>query len=789
MEIGLSTNTAYGRFVTATVGGTEGGLSNGATTYTLAMPPVNSTLVAVTTTSIAMNWSANTNPAGTRFNAQLSLISDFSTVTATSATLNAQAVFPSLTSNATYYLRVQAQNGNAVATAYDLMLTTVTPAAIPVSGSFTTVTPTSVGIAWSGDTNAAGTLYQAELSTISLGGAAVATLTTSGFALNFTGLSVDTTYYARVKALGWAGVGMDSAYLLIGSQQTPLVTPAGLDFTQVYYSSVTLTWQDFASPNLQYIVQISTGGPFAIPDSSQTALSTATFTGLTANQFVQARVEAINSLDGNVSAWSATITTYTLANVPINLSSTSVAQTSVGLQWGANGNPAGTSYQLERSTDGINFTPVVTQTELSFTDIALLPGTVYQYRVRALNGAGAPTAYDGPIQVQTLGSPIMPKRPIGLWGERVSAGVNTFTVTFHWRPVTQRTDGSALTNLAGYQVYTTQNLLSARETWTLKTVSPTENWPTTVPSDAVTYYTFRTIDTSGLVSDWSDIMDDSVDLNHIFVASDNTSRAVLPQAPANALRREFNNYGADLTLTWTDLPADETGRVVRSMECQIMNEETNNPVTDLFFNPALLRVVMAYAVQNGQVVAGAPAVPPASNGAPSDINLLLPRVPVISAAQADTQLSLFWYDGNEWSKVGGQVDSADTTLSLTGNHGGRFQIRAATRPGLTLTRVYPRIFTPNGDGWNDKVIFLFDNPELVPISGKVYDISGSFVANLQTGPNPDSSLECGRQRPSRRDGCAFVGDLPVSIGFRRRADDGNGCCGEIDRNAAEPHPP
>jgi len=41
-----------------------------------------------------------------------------------------------------------------------------------------------------------------------------------------------------------------------------------------------------------------------------------------------------------------------------------------------------------------------------------------------------------------------------------------------------------------------------------------------------------------------------------------------------------------------------------------------------------------------------------------------------------------------------------------------------------LTRIYPRIITPNGDGWNDKVIFQFDNPQLSPMSGKVFDISG-----------------------------------------------------------------
>jgi hypothetical protein len=104
-------------------------------------------------------------------------------------------------------------------------------------------------------------------------------------------------------------------------------------------------------------------------------------------------------------------------------------------------------------------------------------------------------------------------------------------------------------------------------------------------------------------------------------------------------------------------------------------------------------------------------------------------------------LSLFWHNGVEWIKTSGLVNTNDHTVTFTSSRGGRYQIRAAQRaPELTLTRVYPRIFTPNGDGWNDKVIFQFDNPELLAIAGEVFDITGAKVADLATGPNPDSSL-------------------------------------------------
>ena len=56
-----------------------------------------------------------------------------------------------------------------------------------------------------------------------------------------------------------------------------------------------------------------------------------------------------------------------------------------------------------------------------------------------------------------------------------------------------------------------------------------------------------------------------------------------------------------------------------------------------------------------------------------------------------------------------------------------------TLGSLTLTVVKCRIFSPNGDGFNDKARFEFDNPEQLPIGGTVYDLNGARVASLQPG--------------------------------------------------------
>jgi hypothetical protein len=64
----------------------------------------------------------------------------------------------------------------------------------------------------------------------------------------------------------------------------------------------------------------------------------------------------------------------------------------------------------------------------------------------------------------------------------------------------------------------------------------------------------------------------------------------------------------------------------------------------------------------------------------------------------------------------------------------------ATLGSLTLTKVAPRIFTPNGDGFNDKARLEFDNPEQLPITGTVYDLAGARVADLKPGSDPNSVL-------------------------------------------------
>ena len=230
---------------------------------------------------------------------------------------------------------------------------------------------TSIDIQWGASTNASGSEYQAELSTISAMGVATQTVIVTSLSANFTGLSPATTYYARVKTLGWAGA--DSIYLIIGSTITAFSAPTQLSFSQVGTSSVTFNWVAATAPNIEFVSELTIGG-FGSVMTDTTSVTNATFTALSVNTQYFARVETLDTSSGETSSWAGPISTFTLANPPVSLATTSVTSTSVGLSWSDGGNPSGTLYGVERSTDGVVFTEINNVSATSDTDSTALGG-------------------------------------------------------------------------------------------------------------------------------------------------------------------------------------------------------------------------------------------------------------------------------------------------------------------------------------------------------------------------------------------------------------------------------
>ena len=74
--------------------------------------------------------------------------------------------------------------------------------------------------------------------------------------------------------------------------------------------------------------------------------------------------------------------TYTLANVPNNFSFSAITQTSIQANWKPNGNPAGTQYLVENTTNGSSSGWT---TAYNWNNTGLNCGTPYSYRIKARN--------------------------------------------------------------------------------------------------------------------------------------------------------------------------------------------------------------------------------------------------------------------------------------------------------------------------------------------------------------------------------------------------------------------
>ncbi|MEK7745086.1 MAG: gliding motility-associated C-terminal domain-containing protein, partial [Elusimicrobiota bacterium] len=123
------------------------------------------------------------------------------------------------------------------------------------------------------------------------------------------------------------------------------------------------------------------------------------------------------------------------------------------------------------------------------------------------------------------------------------------------------------------------------------------------------------------------------------------------------------------------------------------------------------------------------------------------RASAAAAGDSVEHLGMFWNNGLEYKKLYGKVDPVGQTVSVETVNLGKFQIRSVFREGgvtFDLSNITSRIFTPNNDGKNDVVLFLFDNPRKALVEGVIYDLRGARVASMTPGLQPDTLMWDGR---------------------------------------------
>jgi phosphodiesterase/alkaline phosphatase D-like protein len=246
--------------------------------------------------------------------------------------------------------------------------------------------------------------------------------------LTVSGLDPGTTYYYRIRCSNVSGTSPNSNVV---TATTLPVVPTLNDPLNVTISGFTASWSASTGAT-DYFVDVATNNAFTSLvtgyDNKSTTNQTAIgITGLDGNSTYYYRVRASNAAGSTVSTAGKLVITAPLA--PVAIAATNPGQTTLTANW--NAVPNVTDYRIDLSSDETFITNNVVANVLvsgvtSLDVTGLTPGTLYYYRVRAVNATAAS------VDSNVISQITVPATPIPSAASPI--GQNAFTAS--WTSVT-----------------------------------------------------------------------------------------------------------------------------------------------------------------------------------------------------------------------------------------------------------------------------------------------------------------------------------------------------------------
>ncbi|MBI2825503.1 MAG: hypothetical protein HYX69_12540 [Planctomycetia bacterium] len=244
-----------------------------------------------------------------------------------------------------------------------------------------------------------------------------------------TGLSDDQRYFYRVRALGGGGVSTSSGAVTADTRAGAVTNVNVISYST---TQLVLDWTD-ASGETGYRIERSTDGISGWSTVGSVGKNVPMFVngGLAANTKYFYRVVTIDA--GGDSATSAVASAATRLPAVTGLAFTSKTSTQLTIQW--NALAGATSYTVERSTDGTDFSSLATGVATTnYSDTAVTPLSDYYYRVLGVNGTnGAVGAYPTAVFAAAPAAAALPSpwltQDIGSVGGSGAADFNAGTFT------------------------------------------------------------------------------------------------------------------------------------------------------------------------------------------------------------------------------------------------------------------------------------------------------------------------------------------------------------------------
>ena len=410
-----------------------GKISNVANAVPAANPSAPSNLnITITNNQPNLFWTAPSNYLGFKVYRAAAAVGPWSVIN-TGGSISTNSYTDATPATGMNYYRVTAIWGTTETTASNVVsFRNGITASITATGS---ITPVRNTITWTAVTGASS--YTLKRATTS-GGPYSTVFNNAVSPYIDTTVVTNTGYYYIVNANfadGTSGQPSVEASAQPGSSKVP----NGLTVTGYDSSNVNLSWPKVIGATRYYVYMGTTSGTY-YTNPTMLLSTSIQIPNLSPNFKYYFAVTSYGTTESAKST-EVSVTTREIPTAP----SVVVGGTSVDVSWGAL--TGGPTFNLERSTDGINFSSIASGlTDFSFTDTGLTPGQIYCYRIGAVYSGGV-TLYSPSSGSVTPG--ITPKTPNGIGATSNTSGSS---LGFIWSAVTGTTSYNFYTYNSG--VYT-----------------------------------------------------------------------------------------------------------------------------------------------------------------------------------------------------------------------------------------------------------------------------------------------------------------------------------------------